>query len=244
MSLVSVVIPSRNEEGNIVGTVNGIRKKFEEKHINFEIIVINDGSTDNTVSLIQKINRADSRVKCVDNPKPHGIGNAVRKGLEVYEGDYVIIAMADASDDPEDMIRYIEEVKKGYDCCFGTRWQRGAKVENYPKIKYFLNRLANVVISLFFGIRYRDVTNAFKCYSRETINGIKPILSHHFNVTIELPLKAISRGYSYAVIGTNWRARKKGKTSLKIKEMGSRYLFIMFYIWLEKMLSRGDYKKR
>ena len=156
----------------------------------------------------------------------------------------MIIAMADASDDPRDMVRYLQEIQKGFDCCFGSRWQKGAKVQNYPVLKYFLNRLANLVIKVVFGLRYNDVTNAFKCYSHETIEGIKPVLSHHFNVTIELPLKAIIRGYRYTVTPTNWRSRQRGASSLKIKEMGSRYLFIMLYIWFEKVLSKGDYRKR
>jgi dolichol-phosphate mannosyltransferase len=119
---------------------------------------------------------------------------------------------------------------------------RGAKVVDYPWFKLVLNRGANAFIALLFGVRYYDMTNAFKCYRREVIEGVRPILSHHFNITVELPLKAIVRGYSWTVIPTSWYNRKGGVSKFKIKEMGSRYLFIVLYAMIEKLLSRGDYR--
>ena len=84
-------------------------------------------------------------------------------------------------------------------------------------------------------------------YGRESLpRGFNsaPLLSKHFNLTVELPLKAIVRGYTYAVVPINWYNRTTGVSKLKIKEMGSRYLFIVLYVWLEKLLSRGDYVKK
>jgi dolichol-phosphate mannosyltransferase len=87
-----------------------------------------------------------------------------------------------------------------------------------------------------------NTTNAFKAYRKTVIDGIRPILSPHFNITVELPLKAIVRGFSFTVIPITWRNRRTGEAKLKIKEMGSRYLFICLYVWLEKYFSRGDYR--
>ena len=109
--------------------------------------------------------------------------------------------------------------------------------------KLVINRIANWFIQLIFRMPYNDTTNAFKIYRREVIEGIQPILSQHFNLTVELPLKAIVRGYSYSVIPMRWYNRTTGVSKLKLKEMGSRYLFIVLYIWLEKHLSRGDYHR-
>ncbi len=244
MSLFSVVIPARNEERNISRTIKAIQAEFDRHGLEHEIVVVNDGSKDQTETIVRTMGQKDPCIKLFNNNTLHGFGNAVKRGLEHFKGDYVIIAMADASDDPKDMIRYVQEVQKGYDCCFGSRWGNGAVVKNYPQHKLVLNRIANWWISLLFGLRYTDVTNAFKCYSRKTIQGIKPILSHHFNITVELPLKAIVRGYSYTVVPTNWYHRKTGKSALKIEEMGSRYLFIILYVLLEKFLCRSDYKKK
>ena len=81
-------------------------------------------------------------------------------------------------------------------------------------------------------------------YRKETIEGLKPFLSPHFNLTIELPLKVIIRGYSYAVVPNSWRNRKHGKSNLKIREMGSRYFFILLYCLIEKYFSKGDFVKK
>jgi hypothetical protein len=120
---------------------------------------------------------------------------------------------------------------------------RGSTVVDYPWLKFVLNRLANWFIKILFGFSLNDTTNAFKCYRRTAIDGARPFLSPHFNLTVELPLKAIARGYSYATIPISWRNRSHGVAKLKIEEMGSRYLFIVLNIWLERMLTKGDYHR-
>ncbi len=152
--------------------------------------------------------------------------------------------MADASDDPEDLVKYHRLLEEGWDCAFGSRFVPGAQVHDYPRLKLTINRLANWFIRILFRHRYNDTTNAFKAYRREVIETISPLLSKHFNLTVEMPLKAIVRGHSYAVIPTNWTNRTSGEAKLAMKETGSRYLFIVLYVWLENALSRGDYQVR
>ena len=128
------------------------------------------------------------------------------------------------------------------DCVFGSRFIRGGRTVDYPSVTLIVNRIANHLIRVLFGLRYNDITNAFKLYRRPVIEGLKPFLSPHFNLTVELPLKAIVRGYSYAVVPNEWINRKSGVSKLRIQEMGSRYLFIVLYCLIEKWLSRGDYR--
>lgn len=156
-------------------------------------------------------------------------------------GDAVVIMMADESDDCRDVVRYWELLNEGYDCVFGSRFMKGGGTIDYPWFKLKINRVANAFIQVLFAIRLNDTTNAFKAYRREVIDGCQPILSPHFNITVELPLKAIVRGYSWKIMPITWRNRRTGESKLKIKEMGSRYLFICLYLWLEKYFSRGDY---
>lgn len=244
MKKLSIIIPAHNEEGCIKETILAFHNELTKEKIDHEILVINDNSKDNTENILSKLSNEIIELRYINNTPPNGFGFAVRKGLENFKGDYVAIVMADLSDRPADLVSYYRKTEKGFDCVFGSRFIRGGKTIDYPSFKYFLNRLTNNIIKLLFGIRYNDTTNAFKLYSKETIEGLKPFLSHHFNLTVELPLKAIVRGYSYTVVPNYWTNRKEGQSKLKIKEMGSRYFFIILYCLLEKWLSKGDYKKK
>jgi dolichol-phosphate mannosyltransferase len=241
---LSIVIPAYNEEESIEETVRAFHEELTKENIDHEILVSNDSSKDKTESILQKLSAEIPEVRYVNNKPPHGFGFNVRNGLEHYTGDCVALVMADMSDRPIDLVAYYRRmVEGGYDCVFGSRFIKGGKTIDYPRNKIFLNRFTNNIIKLLFGIRYNDVTNAFKLYKRETLDGLKPFLSHHFNLTVELPLKAIVRGYTYSVVPNYWTNRKAGTSNLKIKEMGSRYFYIILYCLLEKWLSRGDYKK-
>lgn len=241
---LSVVIPAHNEEGSVEPTLRSLHAELEKAGIVHELIVVNDHSRDRTGVILEALRSDLPTLRVLDNDGPGGYGYAVRFGLERFTGDAVAVMMADLSDSPQDLVRFYHKMQEGYDCVFGSRWIRGGEVVDYPLVKRWVNRLANTVVRLVFRIRYNDCTNAFKLYSRATIEGIKPFLSPHFNLTLELPLKAIVRGYSYAVLPNSWRNRKTGESKLKIKEMGSRYFFIMLYCLIEKYFSRGDFKKR
>lgn len=243
MKKVSLVIPAHNEEGCIKEVVQAFHSELYKEKIPHEILVINDNSKDATEDILKKLSEEIAELRYINNTPPNGFGFAVRKGLENFKGDSVAIIMADLSDRPTDLVSYCRKMEEGFDCVFGSRFIKGGKIFDYPKLKYYLNRLTNNIIRVLFGIKYNDTTNAFKLYSKETIDGLKPFLSHHFNLTVELPLKAIVRGYSYAIVPNHWINRKEGESKLKIKEMGSRYFFIILYCLLEKWLSRGDYKK-
>jgi dolichol-phosphate mannosyltransferase len=244
LNLLSVVIPARDEEGCIASTLEHLHLELQMNSVPHEIIVVDDGSTDKTIRILKDECQKFSELKIVQNSGMHGFGRAIVHGLNNISGDAVVIMMADESDDPRDVVRYWKKLNEGYDCVFGSRFLNGGGVIGYPKIKLFLNRLANLFIKFLFRHGLNDTTNAFKAYRKTVIDGIRPILSPHFNITVELPLKSVVRGYSYATIPVTWRNRRTGVGKLKIKEMGSRYLFICFYVWLEKYFSQGDYRKK
>ncbi len=240
---LSVVIPARDEEGCIGSTVEHLHIELRVRGVPHEIVVVDDGSTDRTWEILEALRSTISPLAPVRNPGPNGFGRAVTRGLAAMKGDAVVIMMADESDDCRDVVRYWEKLNEGYDCVFGSRFIKGGGVIDYPKIKLFLNRLANYFLKVLFRIKLNDTTNAFKAYRREVIDGCQPLIAPHFNLTVEIPLKAIVRGYSWTMIPITWRNRRSGTAKLKIKEMGSRYLFICLYVWLEKYFSAGDYKR-
>ncbi len=242
---LSIVIPAYNEEESIVETIETIELALASAKIDHEILVVNDNSKDNTEEVLKHLSAKYSTVNYVTNPGPNGFGYAVRYGLDRFSGDCVAIMMADLSDSPQDLITFYNTMlEQNVDCVFGSRWSKGGKVVDYPFVKKIVNRIANRIIRFVMNIKYNDTTNAFKLYKKEVIEGVKPILAPHYNLTIELPLKAIIRGYSYAVVPNSWTNRKYGVSKLKINEMGSRYFFILMYCFIEKYFSKGDFKKK
>jgi dolichol-phosphate mannosyltransferase len=240
---LSVVIPAHNEAAVIGQTLRRLISALEREGLDYEVVVVDDGSEDGTAAVVAQAADGNGRVRCLTNSGPHGFGYAVRAGLDAFTGDAVVLVMADGSDDTRDVILYHRTLEAGYDCAFGSRFMPGAVVTDYPRFKLVLNRLANFGIRLLFRHGYNDTTNAFKAYKREVIDAVQPVLSPHFNLTVELPLKAITRGYSYAIVPTSWTHRTTGTSKLQLKEMGSRYLFIVLYVFLEHHLTRGDYRR-
>jgi dolichol-phosphate mannosyltransferase len=240
---LSVVIPAHDEAETIGATLRDVVAALARHELDYEVIVVDDASRDRTADVVAAIAAQDERVRCIRSPYPNGFGYAVRAGLEAFAGDAVVIVMADGSDDPEDLVLYFRVLEAGYDCAFGSRFMPGATVVGYPRFKLWLNRAVNAGIRMLFRHGYNDTTNAFKAYRREVIEQVGPFLSPHFNLTVELPLKAVVRGFSYAIVPTSWRDRSAGSSKLALQEMGSRYLFIVLYVFLAHHLSRGDYRR-
>jgi len=241
---LSVIIPARDEAGNLPNCVAGIEKELEKHGIDGEIVVVDDGSRDDTPKVLEELKGQHPQLRSLRNDGQNGFGRAVRCGLSMARGAVIAIMMADLSDSPRDLVRYWEKLNEGYDCIFGSRFISGSRVTDYPRAKLFANRIVNTAIRYAFRIECNDITNAFKMYRREVIEGCQPLISPHFNLTVEIPLKAVIRGYSWTVIPISWRNRSKGVAKLKLREMGSRYFFIIAYLWLEKYFSRGDYRKK
>jgi dolichol-phosphate mannosyltransferase len=241
---LSVVIPARNEEGAVEPTVSALLRLLQAESVPCEIIVVDDGSADRTADVVAELSSRDPEIRLVRNHGRHGFGMAIRCGLEAVTGEAVAIVMADGSDSPHDVVKCYRKLGEGWDCVFGSRFIRGGNLIDYPLHKLILNRLANWFVKALFAVPFNDFTNAFKLYRRDVIEGLQPLISSHFNLTVEMPLKAIARGYSFAVVPISWANRKTGISKLKIKEMGSRYLFIVLYVWLERHLAQGDYHRR
>jgi len=244
LKLFSVVIPARDEEESLPETLRAFHAEFARTGIDHEFVVVDDGSSDSTWAVLQSLKSEIPTLVPVQNPGPNGFGRAVTFGFTRIQGDAVVVVMADGSDSPADAVTYWTLLNQGHECAFGSRFMKGSSVTDYPRAKLLLNRLANFFIKAMFRISLNDTTNAFKAYRKTVIDGCRPFLAPHFNLTVELPLKAIVRGYSWTVTPISWRNRRRGDAKFKIKEMGSRYIFICLYVWLEKYFSRGDYRRR
>jgi|HubBroStandDraft_6_1064221.scaffolds.fasta_scaffold60531_3 dolichol-phosphate mannosyltransferase len=240
---LSVVVPAHNEAESIGATVTTLADTLTAERIPHEILVVDDASSDGTAAVVHEVSTRHPSVRCVRSHLPPGFGHAVRAGLDHYTGDAVAIFMADSSDSPADLVRYHRVLTDGFDCAFGSRFVKGGRVNDYPLPKLVINRIVNLAIRAMFRHGYNDTTNAFKAYRREVIDNIRPLLSNHFNLTVEMPLKAVTRGHTFQVVPITWTNRQLGVSKLRLQEMGSRYAFIVLYVFLEYHLSRGDYRR-
>ena len=219
-----VIIPAKNEMLTLTETIDNIQKKLEGE-IPHNILVINDHSDDGTLQLLENLSRIYSNLKFVSNEWEGGVGNAIRFGLSQWQGDIVAICMADGSDAPEDiLLSYKMICDDGYDCVFGSRFIKGGQVENYPFVKYFLNRIFNNWVRIKTGINYNDFTNIFKLYHRRSIEEIYPLNSTGFSIGLEMSLKAFKICLNIAIIPISWKQRKAGVSKLKLSENFKLYM--------------------
>lgn len=237
---LSVVIPAYNEEGNITATVAGLQQVLVREAIPYELVLVDDNSTDGTAATLAGLAAVDPGVTVVRRQPPRGFGRAVRAGLARADGDVIVLCMADQSDDPEDVVAYYRKIGQGFDCVYGSRFIKGSRCVNYPLVKRVANRLVNHMLRLLFWTRFNDLTNSFKAYRAEVIRDIGPLKACHFNITIELSLNALIRGYAIAQVPISWQGRTWGSSNLHLSEMGRRYLSTMLRAWFEKNLILDD----
>ena len=231
---VSIIIPIRNEEFLLKKIIEQLENKL--KNLEYEIVLINDFSTDNTFLVLKKLIENKNQFKLYNNKKK-GLGGAITEGINNSSCELICIMMSDLSDDIEDFKKYYNLIKEeGVDAIFGSRFIRGSKITDYPKKKLILNRIFNIVTKILFISDYNDFTNAFKIYKKESILKTFPLVSESFNIFLELPLKIISRRMKYKIIPISWTNRKEGDSKFDIKELKSKYLFTLIYCWLEKIL--------
>lgn len=237
---LSLVVPAYNEEMNIISTLNKLMEIVRSELIPFEIVVVNDNCQDNTRHLVEELHRGNPEILLVNRTPPRGFGRAIREGLKHTSGDVIIPVMADLSDDAEDVVRYYRKIEEGYDCVFGSRFTKGSRVIGYPKLKLIVNRIVNRLLQIMFFTGHNDLTNAFKAYRSHVIREIMPLQACHFNITIEMSLSALIRKYKIASIPINWNGRAWGSSTLRLREMGRRYLATLLKIWFERMLIMDD----
>ena len=237
---LSLIVPARNEEQNLRPTTEAILAVLDREALPFEIVIVDDNSTDGTSGVAAELAAEREEIRVVTRQRLGGFGRALRAGLRECRGDVVIPIMADRSDEPEDIVRYYRKIEEGFDCVYGSRFRRESRVTNYPPVKLFVNRLVNQALRLLFWTRFNDLTNAFKAFRREVILECGPYSSSHFNITVEMSLSALIRRYHIAEIPVNWYGRTWGMTNLSLSRMGRRYLSVILKMFFEKLLVADD----
>ncbi len=237
---VSIVIPAHNESQNIGPCLDDLTTALHAESIPYEIIVVNDNSSDETESEVLQRSAVNSAIRLIRRSPPGGFGRAIRTGLEFVSGECVIIYMADRSDHPSDAILYYRKIMEGYDCVFGSRFIKGAVVHRYPRLKLVVNRIVNICVQWMFWTPWNDLTNAFKAYRTDVIRRCGPYRSCHFNISLEMSLSALISGYRIVQVPIHWEGRTWGSSHLRLQEMGRRYLCTLLMMFFQRILLGDD----
>ncbi len=223
-----MLIPAYNEEEHLPDTLHAIYQVLIAADIPHNLLVVNDNSTDNSIAVLGQIEQHIPTLRYANNGYGQGFGNAVRYGLDHWQGDAVAIVMADASDSPADLVTYYRQlILTGKDCVFGSRFMFGSQVTDYPRQKLFFNRGFNLLVRGLVDYRFNDFTNAFKLYRRAVIEAGRPYHSQNFSLTLELPLKALRNGFTYTAVPISWTQRKFGHSKLNLRRNARAYLTVL-----------------
>ena len=241
--MLSIVMPAYNEAAVIADTVRALAAELDRQDFAYEILVVNDASRDATETVLIELEQSFPHLRHVTNPGPYGYGCAVRLGLAQFRGDAVVVAMADGSDAPGDVVAYFRKIQQGFDCAFGMRFGAGTRVEGYPRFKRLLNRAGNWLIARLVGSDYADFTNGFKCFSRAVIERMQPLVGAQFNLTIEMSMKAVLGGARFAVIPNSWVQREGGVSKFRLVQAGGLYLATIAYCLVQHRLARGGVRR-
>jgi uncharacterized protein (TIRG00374 family) len=232
---ISIIIPAHNEEGNLEALLCKlvlVLDRYKETD-DYEIILVDDNSTDNTPSIVDIFSKNNSCIKAIHRTDTPGFGNAIKTGFKHATGDVIIPVMGDLSDEPEDIPKLIGRIEEGYEVVYGSRFIDGSTIDGYPAAKMFANRLFNNIVRLLFGIRHKDVTNAFKAYRSEVLDEIGNIEASGFDLTVEIPMKAHILGFKSTEVPVAWHSRKSGEANLKLSENASLYgkRLLKMFVW-------------
>ncbi|MFA5049581.1 MAG: glycosyltransferase family 2 protein [Candidatus Micrarchaeia archaeon] len=226
MIQLSIIIPTWDEEGNIENTINSIALTLEKDNLAYEILIVDDNSSDKTIEIVNKLSQKNSNIRLIRHQPPRSFGYSIRDGIQLSNGELIVIMMADLSDDP----RYLKEMyfkyKEGNSVIVGSRFLKGSKVDSYPFLKMISNRLFNLAVMVGFFTNINDTSNNFKAFDSRKAKKIK-LECKSFEVGAELMLKMLIKGEKITQIPVSWTDRTKGEAKFKLKNTFLKY-FLLF----------------
>jgi len=204
---ISVVLPAYNEEENIKNTLSECIDFLDKQFEDYEIIAVNDGSSDGTKKKIEIMARKFSRIKLIEHSVNQGYGAALNSGFENASKDYILLMDSDGQFDIKDLDLLIPSVT-GENVILGYRKTRA---DNF--VRNLNANLYNLYIKLLFGLRVKDIDCAFKLFPRTAYNKIKPVNSRGALYSAELLIKLSRNGFKFKEIGVNHYPRSYGEQS-------------------------------
>ena len=218
---LSVVMPVYNEGEAVEPVLRALDSAVRTPH---EILVVYDFDGDTTVPVIVRLTPEIDGLRGLRNDLGRGVLNAMKAGLAEARGSYLLISMADGSDDPACIDSMVELARSGADVVAGSRYMRGGRQIGGPPLKRLMSRVAGLTLHWFAGVATHDPTNNFKIYRRQFLDSVRIESSAGFELALELTVKATLAGRPVAELPTTWRDRTAGQSNFKLRAWLPHYL--------------------
>jgi glycosyltransferase involved in cell wall biosynthesis len=231
---LGIIIPVYNEAESIGETISTIEKKVSTPHRTY---IVYDFDEDNTLPAARGFLNKGLNLKFIKNPEG-GVLNAIKRGLREAEEDYLLVTMADMSDDygvVDDMCGLMRE---GYDIVCGSRYMRGGRQVGGPLVKKTISRIAGVSLKYLTGLPTHDATNSFKLYRKSMLASIEIESDGGFEIGMEILVKAHFAGFRVTEVPSVWMDREKGKSRFKVVKWAPKYLKWYFFAMKRSWLRR------
>ncbi|ODS35026.1 glycosyl transferase [Candidatus Altiarchaeales archaeon WOR_SM1_SCG] len=223
---VSIVIPVLNEEKNIPILYLELKKVMDALDKNYEIIFIDDGSTDKTFNILKELREKDKKVKIIKFRKNFGQTSAIQAGFDHAKGDVLIITDGDLQNDPADIPKLLEKLDEGFDVVSG--WRADRKDPFFTK--KIPSKISNWLASALTCVKIHDFGCTLKAYTRDSLEDVRIYGEMHRYI----PALVAWSGFSVTEIKVNHRPRKYGKTKYGIKRLLKGFLdLINLKFWME-----------
>lgn len=219
---LSVVIPAYNEGENIVPVLAALHQQVRVAPL--EILVVYDFAEDTTVPVVERLQSAYPDVRLVLNWFGRGALNALKTGLRDARAPYVLVTMADLSDDLSTVDAMYRLAVEGADVVAGSRYMRGGSQQGGPLVKRTLSRAAGLSLHYLGGVGTHDPTNNFKLYSRPLLQAVRIESAGGFELALELTVKAHLSGFKVAEVPTRWMDRTAGESRFRLRRWLPHYL--------------------
>ena len=237
---LAIVVPVYNE-GEAVGPV--LRALATSVGTPHEIVVVYDFDEDTTVPVIAQLAGELPNVRALRNDIARGVLNAMKAGIAATDAPYVLVSMADGSDEPHVVDSMVALARDGADVVSASRYVKGGHQFGGPLLKRLLSRTAGLTLHWFAGVPTHDPTNNFKLYSRAFLDSVTIESTAGFELALELTVKATTMGRRVAEVPTTWRDRTAGQSNFKLRKWLPQYLhwyLIAFRHRLSRPIRRGS----
>jgi glycosyltransferase involved in cell wall biosynthesis len=233
---LAIVLPVYNEGEAVEPVLRGLSAGVRTPH---ELVVVYDFDGDTTVPVIARLAGEIPGLRGLRNDLGRGVLNAMKAGIAGTGAPYVLISMADGSDEPKIVDSMVALARDGADVVAASRYMRGGRQVGGPPLKRLMSRTAGLTLHWFAGVPTHDPTNNFKLYSRQFLDSLTIESSAGFELALELTVKATIAGRRVAEVPTTWRDRTAGQSNFKLRKWLPHYLHWYWTAFRMRWLRHG-----